>query len=66
MWLLLSVDEITRVLISVKKRQKKLKYFEKIVFFNKRCIFISMQNIGRSIPLRNHLLFFSNGLITTI
>ena len=43
-----------------KKDQKKLKHFEKIVFWNKfyiivhflsLCVFISIQNIGRSIPL---------------
>ena len=44
-----------------KKDQQKLKHFEKIVFWNKfyiifhflsLCAFISIQNIGRSVPLK--------------
>ena len=50
-----------------KKDQWKLKQFEKIVFWNKfyiifhflsLCAFISMQNIGRSIPVRIDISWF--------
>ena len=51
------VDEITGLMISIKKDQVKLKYFKKSFFLNKfyiifhflsLCVFISIQDIGRA------------------
>ena len=53
------IDEIVDVMIS-KEDQQKLKHFEKTVFFKKfyihfyfltLCVFVSIHNIGRSVPL---------------
>ena len=70
------VDEITDIMVTI-KRSKKLKHFEKIIFWNKfhmifhflsLCVFISIQNIGGSIPLnlgvqRPHHLFLITDLL---
>ena len=62
------VDEITGVLISIKKDLQKLKHFEKIVFQNKFYIifqflslyvFMSIQNTGQSIPLKNNSILLT-------